>query len=303
MNSVLTIGLSPTFQKQIVFSSFKENEVNRSNIHRQVCSGKAINVSRVLRDLGYQSVNITQLGGPRVEEFLSLCKAESINVKHILVDSEIRTCVTIINEEKNTSTELVEEAQKVDEGASDRLYKLFLQEIDNHSAVVISGTKAEGFSSTLFPSIIEKCNEKAILTVLDIKGEDLKASLKARPSIIKPNLCEFCFTFGLGNNILENNTNDEMKKKVEEITRDIYSKYGTKSVITRGKYDTWVYDGNSFFSVQNKPIKVFNTIGCGDTLTGALTYSILEGKTLKDAVAFGMKCAQKKATHLSHGLK
>ena len=298
MNSILTIGLSPTFQKQIVFSSFNENEVNRSNLHKEVCSGKAINVSRVLLHLGVPSTNITQLGGPRVEEFLSLCKAESINVKHILVDKAIRTCITILNEEKHTSTELVEEAQEVDENASERLFKLFLEEIDNHQAVVISGTKAKGFSKELFPSIVAECNNRGILTVLDIKGEDLKATLPSHPTIIKPNLSEFCFTFGLGKNILEADTNEEMKAKVEEITRDIYSKYGTKSVITRGKYDTWLFDGEEFRTVKNKPIKVVNTIGCGDTLTAALSYSLMNGESLENAVAFGMECAQKKATHL-----
>ena len=298
MNSILTIGLSPTFQKQIVFSSFTENEVNRSNLHKEVCSGKAINVSRGLLHLGVPSTNLTQLGGPRVEEFLSLCKKESINVKHILVDKAIRTCITILNEEKHTSTELVEEAQEVDENASERLFRLFLEEVDNHQAVVISGTKAKGFSKDLFPSIVAECNKRGVMTVLDIKGEDLKATLPSHPTIIKPNLSEFCFTFGLGKNILEADTNEEMKAKVEEITRDIYNKYGTKSVITRGKYDTWLFDGEEFRTVKNKPIKVVNTIGCGDTLTAALTYSLMKGEALENAVAFGMECAQKKATHL-----
>ena len=298
MNSILTIGLSPTFQKQIVFASFRENEVNRSNVHREICSGKAINVSRVLKHLGCKSTNLTQLGGPRVEEFLSLCKAESIVVKHILVDKPIRTCITILNEEKHTSTELVEEAAEVDEASSSRLMNLFLSEVDNHNAVVISGTKAKGFSSDLYPSIVDECNKRGIMTVLDIKGEDLKKSLLSKPTVIKPNLSEFCFTFGLGSNILEENDNEEMRGKVEEITRDIYLKYGTKSVITRGKYDTWLFDGEGFKSIRNKPIKVLNTIGCGDTLTAALTYSLLKGDSLEEAVAFGMECAQKKATQL-----
>ena len=299
--SVLTIGLSPTFQKQIIFSSFREDEVNRSNRHSLVCSGKAVNVSRVLNDLNRENVNLLQLGGPRVDEFLALCKKENISTRYIRVNAETRTCITIINEERHTSTELVEEANEVENDASARFYSLFLEEVGKHSAVVISGTRAPGFSDNLLPRIVEECTKRGIMTVLDIKGKDLMACLEKKPTVIKPNLSEICSTYDLGN-VFEENENIEMKDKVEKITRDIYSKYGTKSVITRGKYDTWIFDGENFLSLPNEKIKVVNTVGCGDTLTGAMVNSLLDGNTLKDAVAFGMKCAQKKATHLSHGL-
>jgi len=302
MQSVLVVSLSPTFQKQMVFKDFKEDEVNRCYEHTLIPSGKGINVSRVLSNLGRPSVNLVQLGGPRLDEFLDLCKEEDIVLCYAPVKAGIRSCVTIINEKCHTSTEMVEEAYDVEEGASERIYDLFLQELPKHSAVIISGTKPKGFSSDLFPRIVRESRKAGKLVILDIKGEDLKSTLSFGPSVIKPNLSEFCATFSISNNVLENEENEDLKNDVELVAADLYKKYGVKSVITRGKYDTWIYDGTKLDIVKNVPVKVVNTIGCGDTLTAALTHSLLEGNSLKDAVAFGMDCAVRKAQHLEQGI-
>lgn len=299
MDSVLTIGLSPTFQKIIVFSSFRENEVNRSSEVKQVCSGKAINVSKILKKLGRESVNLLQLGGIRKNEFISLCQKEGVNIRPLEVRAEIRTCTTIINEEKKTSTELVEESNRVEELDSSNFFDLFLKEVDNHRAVVISGTKAPGFSPSLIPEIVKESKKRGKLVILDVKGDDLKESLKYSPDIIKPNLSEFVSTFSIKKEISENEENTEVKEKVIEIAKNLFKQYGTRSIITRGKYSTWVYDGSAFFAIDNENVAVVNTIGCGDTFTASLTHSLLNGEKLENAVKFASLCAQKKATHLT----
>lgn len=302
MQSVLAVSLSPTFQKTMIFGSFHEDEVNRSSRFFEAASGKGINVSRVLNNLGRPAVNLMQLGGPRLNEFISLLDREKLGYRYIEVKAGIRSCLTIINEEKHTSTELVEEAQEVDPEASARIYDLFMSEVGNHSAVVISGTKAKGFSSSLLPSLVREARNRDKLVVLDIKGEDLKASLKYSPSVIKPNLSEFCSTFSISDNVLENSDNEDLKASVIDVMKSIYDEYRISTVITRGKYDTWIYGREGFDTVENQDVPVVNTIGCGDTLTAALTHSLLLGESLKTAVAFGMESALKKAQHLEQGI-
>ena len=293
-DSVLTIGLAPTFQKVLVFPSLRENEVNRSAVHTLVASGKAINVTRVLTKLGREAVNITQLGGPRVDEFVSLCRAEGIAVRYFISAAETRTCTTLINEEKGTATELVEEANEVEAEASSRLFSLFEEEEEKHTAVIISGTKAKGYSDTLIPDIVRRCREKGKLTVLDIRGKDLINSLPCRPTIIKPNLCEFCSTFG----ITGGDDNEDTEKAVCDKMHELYEEYGIMSVITRGKRPTWCFDGKKFCTIENTlTLPVVNTVGCGDTLTGVMTHHLLNGDFLSAAVGKGMEAAERKASH------
>lgn len=303
MQSVLAICLSPTFQRILVFREFLENEVNRSTRVMEIPSGKGINVSRVLQELGRDCTNLIQTGGKREEEFLELCRKDGLRVKAVHVNSDIRTCTTIINEKTHTSTELVEEAREVEEGDSERLLSLFYGEIGKYGAVVISGTKARGFSQSLYPKMVEECKKRGIMTVLDIKGQDLISSLEKGPTVIKPNLTELLATFLPEKVVHENEDTTEVKADVEKILRMIYSKYGAMSVITRGKYDTWTFDGKEFVSVKNRiNLPVVNTIGCGDTLTAAMTHALMNGEALRDAVQFGMDCATKKASHIEQGI-
>ena len=302
MKSVLAVSLSPAFQRIMVFRDFHEDEVNRSSRNTLAVSGKGINVSRVLRDLGRPALNLCQLGGCRVEEFLGLCERENLRLRYIPVDAGIRTCTTIINEAKRTSTELVEETQGVDGSASDAFFSLFMEEKDKHDAVIISGTKAPGFSPGLYPSIVREAVKDGKTVVLDIKGDDLKACLQEHPSIIKPNLFEFCQTFMPGNEVLENEDSEGLRPDVERVAASIYREYGSRCVITRGRFDTWVFDGSGLVSVPNRDVPVVNTIGCGDTLTAAMTHSLLDGNSLVSSVAFGMECALRKAMHISQGL-
>ncbi len=297
MDSVLTIGLAPTFQKVLVFPCLKENEVNRCSSHTCTASGKAVNVTRVLTRLGRRAVNITQLGGPRVREFLALAEEEGIEIRYFLSSAPIRTCTTLINEENGTSTELVEEASPVENEASEKLFSLFEEEIGKHSALVISGTKAEGYSPGLVPSFVKRSSEEGKLVVLDIKGKDLVESLRYRPSVIKPNLPEFCSTFSIARGVLEEDENETLRDEVEKKMRELHEKYGVMTVISRGKYPAWVFDGIDFSAIENTlSLPVVNTTGCGDTLTAVMTHHLLSGLSLKKAVREAMKAAEKKAS-------
>lgn len=287
----------------MVFKSFHEDQVNRSGEVLELASGKGINVSRVLNNLGRPCTNLVQLGGERVNQFLSLCEKDGLAVRYLPVKASIRTCTTIVNSEKHTSTELVEESHEVDSCDSEHLYDLFLEELPKHDAVVITGTKAKGFAADLYPKMVRECRKRNILTVLDIKGQDLKDCLVEHPSVIKPNLSELCATYLPDVTVYENSDDSFVKDDVARILKDIYDNYGACSVITRGKNDTWIYDGKQFKTVCHRiKLPVVNTIGCGDTLTAAMTHRLLEGEDLAEAVQFGMECATRKASHLEQGI-
>ncbi|MDY4609391.1 MAG: PfkB family carbohydrate kinase [Sphaerochaetaceae bacterium] len=300
--SVLTVCLSPTFQKTIVFDDFHEDEVNRSADYHICASGKGINVSRVLLHLGRNSVNLTHLGGSRVDEFLGLCDAEGISVEFVRTLAPIRTCTTIINRKKNTSTELIEETLPVAAEVAELVFDKFAKALPAHAAVVISGTKAPGYTDDIFPRMTAHAKKLGKLVVLDIKGNDLEGCLPCVPDIIKPNLSEFVATFMPGRRVLENEDTEGLYREIEALTRTIYDTYGVKSVITRGKFDTWAFDGSSLRVIPNVDVPVVNTIGCGDTLTAATVHALLSGREFCDAVGFGMDCAVRRASKLSHGI-
>jgi len=303
----LTVCLNPTIQKTLRFSSVILGTVNRTGVHRLDVSGKGINVTRVLTQLGKKALHLTQLGGDLRLLFLSLCEQDGLNVKWVESDSQIRFCYTIINEKDSSVTEYVEESASVGNVTEERLLKEFdfiLHKELDLKCLIISGTKAAGFSDAVIPTMVKKAKEKKLKVIIDIKGNDLIESLKYQPDVIKPNLYEFAATFApeliKDNDLIKKN--DVVKEKIKSIMLDITQKYKCCIVLTNGSKEilasecaskttnTAKTEDNIFFVIDVKPIKAVNSTGCGDAFTAGFASAFENGMNFKDAINEGIRC-------------
>ena len=315
---LLSVNMNPTLQKTLCFNRVISGEVNRTAAHRFDAAGKGLNAARVLSQLGKEVVYLTQLGGVFRPVFLDLCKRDNINVHWVESDSAIRFCYTIIDGgEAQTVTELVEEGEPVAAGTEGRLLSAYTELLLSVGTVIISGTKARGFSNTLIPEMVRLAREHRKRIVLDIRGNDLKQSLPFSPDVIKPNLFEFIDTFAaeleqyareLGKTPPDYKSPGELsgdeegvKENVASLALELAEKYGTKIVLSRGKRPVWYTDGNTFSEAPVEIVTLINTTGCGDAFTGGLAAAVNEGLSLKEAVELGIRCGSLNAGLLKPG--
>jgi 1-phosphofructokinase/tagatose 6-phosphate kinase len=300
--AILTVCLNPTLQKILIFPSFTQGVINRTDAHHLAVSGKGINVTRVLTQLGKKAVHLTQLGGVMRPLFLSLCGQDGLSVEWAESESEIRFCYTLLTD--NSVTELIEESQAVSAGTEDRLLEKYdsLLIAQDFSWLVISGTKAAGFSEMLIPNMVRKAKEKRIKVILDIRGNDLLNSLQYRPDIIKPNLFEFISTFA-PELVKENEIiSEDAQERIRSIVPDIVNKYGCRVILTNGSRKILAADGNNFFETDIESIKAVNTTGCGDAFTAGLAAALDDGEDFQDAIAKGIHCGALNAGLIKPGV-
>jgi fructose-1-phosphate kinase PfkB-like protein len=318
--SFLTVCLNPTIQKTLRFPEVIPGEVNRTADHRLDASGKGINVSRVLTQLGKKVTHLTQLGGVMRELFLSLCEQDGLNVEWVESGSEIRFCYTVLTEE--SVTELVEEGGYVknfskkishgsyncresglSEGTEDTEIKRRVEEnivkkydslldTGDFSCLVISGTKACGFSDEVIPSMVRKAKEKGLRVILDVKGTDLIGSLQYGPDVIKPNLSEFAKTLS------HYNTQDMLIT----VALDINARHGCRVILTDGSRKIRAVDNNKLLEIDIKAVKPVNTTGCGDAFTAGLAAALTDGADFHTAVAEGIRCGALNAALVRPGV-
>jgi len=279
----LTVCLNPTLQKTLHFPSVIRNAVNRTSNHRLDVSGKGINVTRVLTQLGSEVLHLTHLGGVMKPLFFSLCEQDNLPVEWVESNSDIRFCYTVINESDSSVTEFVEESDAVCAETENLLIHKFSSLINNSSVkcFVISGTKAAGYSDAVIPAMVQRAKEKGLKIILDIKGNDLTESLKYEPDVIKPNLEEFMQTFKIDP--------DNLNVFVLELAQ----KYRCRVILTNGSRSILAADcaGNNFFEVDIEPVKAVNTIGCGDAFTAGLASALTAGDdNFKAAINEGIRC-------------
>ena len=304
MKAILSISLNPTLQKTLVFSTMVPDTVNRALLHRLDASGKGINVSRVLTQLGKKCIHLTQLGGTFRNIFLELCLADGLTVEWVESNSPVRFCYTLLNREEKTATELIEEGEQVDDHTGDRLLGALEKLLPKISTMIISGSKAAGFSDTLMSEMVRRAKEKNIKVILDIRGKDLYECLKWKPDIIKPNLEEFVSTFAY-HLAARNETpvnEHSIKPVLTEICRELQNKHGTVIILTRASNPIWYMENNDMLDFEIEPCEAMNNVGSGDAFTAGLAAALEDGKSLREAISEGARCGRLNAALLRPGV-
>ena len=294
---ILSVCLNPTFQITMRFPSFSVGKVNRAQEHYLDASGKGMNAARIISQLGHESLLLTHLGGNRIEEMLSLCRKDGFTTLWADSGSAIRTCVTVLTSEG--VTELVQEPFPVDPACEKPIRALFSQHIKECDGLVILGTRAPGYSDALYADFVQEAKALGKFVLLDLKGEDLKRCILHHPDVVKINLSEAVHTF-LGIQVAEHQNTDDLKEPVKKMLRGLYDQFGCTFVISRGASELWVQNSR-FFSSPTVKTEVVNTIGCGDSLSAALTVQLLQGVKLQQAVIEATKVATKNAKSIHPG--
>jgi len=298
----LVLCLNPTIQKTILLEELKENEVNRSSEYRTDASGKGVNVTRVLSQLKGKTVHLTQ-AGDRNDYFLNLSKADNLSILTVPNSSPIRTCTTLLGEKNSTVTEIVEESRRVDKKTNNLILDKFKKLLQDTEYVIISGSKADGFSESIFPEMVRLTKAAQKNVILDYRGRDLLRSIAHRPDYIKLNFPEFVSTFFSDVSIGEHEKNSELKQRVMDKMKELLKKYGIKTILTRGSMPV-IYINNEAEVKEEDivPVKTVNTIGSGDAFTAGLAFKLNQKASLQKAVLFGIECGSKNAALLRPGV-
>jgi 1-phosphofructokinase family hexose kinase len=264
---ILTVCLNPTLQKTLLLSEFHEGEVNRSSEYHLDASGKGVNVTRVLSELGVDARHLTHGGGRNRDLFLSLLRGDGLSVTAPDSKSEIRLCYTLLDRAKKTTTEIVEEPGPVSPETEAEVRAAFEKLIYEAQCLILSGTRAPGYSPDLYAEFTAAAKEAGARVILDIRGPDLMGALKYRPDIIKPNLAEFAATFITGVMGRETDEDEDLISAAGVKMAEIFRDFGSLCVLTRGGLDAAAYNGReAVFSAPSR-IEPVNTTGCGDAFT------------------------------------
>lgn len=295
----LVVCLNPVIQKTLVFEALAIDHVNRARIVRTDASGKGVNVARVLSQRGADVTHLTHAGGPNRDWFLALCAADGLDVRWVESGSEVRFCSTVIDTGAKTATELVEEAIPVLAGTEERLLGLFDTLIEDADVLIVSGTKAAGYSDAVVPEMARRAAAKGAMMVLDIKGRDLVTCLPFRPAVVKPNLSEFLATFPAPGAAYPGAA--ALRAHVQGYAVAWKERYGTELVVTRGSAPVWFSEEGRAAEQPVLPVEAINPTGSGDSFTAGLALVLAGGGSLREAIREGSRLGALNAANLKPG--
>jgi tagatose 6-phosphate kinase len=277
---ILTAGLSPAWQRIMVFDEFTPGEVNRASEVVHCASGKVLNVAIGLKTLGADVHCLSPVGDDPAtairQEFAEL----EIPACWIETTSKTRTCITVLDQSHHKTTELVENAEPITTQELDSWVTHFHQLARRSSLIVISGSLPAGAPATLFADILR---QHKLPSVLDIRREELLSALPHHPLVIKPNREELEQTVGRS---LPHR--DDLVAAAEELR----SAGAEWVVVTDGPNPVTIIGPEERSVIPVPTAKtVVNPIGCGDSLTAGITAAMNEGRSILEAVKWGIACS------------
>ncbi len=108
---ILCVNLNAAIDKIAVVGSFRLNAIHRPQRVLAVPGGKGANVARGLKCLGAAAVVAGWVGGFSGQFIEAGLRHEGIETALVHLDGESRTCLSILDPERNTLTEIYEQGE------------------------------------------------------------------------------------------------------------------------------------------------------------------------------------------------
>jgi tagatose 6-phosphate kinase len=278
----LCLGTTPTVQQNMTFKQVVVDDVNRAVEVRRSASGKPINVARVLRTIGEEVMLCVPLGGDTGKFIREDLDAAGIAHDVVEIPKSTRTCVTVINQNEKTATELIEESSPLPAEVPAELLARMKAQLPRCKTAVFSGKLAPGSGDDFYAHCCELAHKHKVPVILDASGTALLYALKFRPLIIKPNRDELAATLG-------RELNDELAVRGAMV--QLHRQGAHWAVITMGKDGAAASDGKHFWKIPAIPVDVVSPIGSGDAFSAGLAAGIAAGRDVPDACRLGVACA------------
>ena len=283
---ITTITMNASIDKAYFMDSVIENgTVMRVAQCRNTAGGKGLNVARAAARCGADVQASGMVGGFNGQYLESMLNKDGIAHRFVHVAGETRSCINILDE-KYGSTEYLEPGCEISPEEEADFMEKFPEIIKDSDVITISGSIPKGMKKDIYGRMIAIAKDMGKKVLLDTSGENLRQGIKAKPTLVKPNQDEIEQLFDVKLNSVE---------EVLSYAWKIYEQGIPYVVISLGGKGACMLCKDGLLQGQPPKIEAVNTVGCGDSMVGALAVSLERGDSPAQAMKFAMAVAASNA--------
>lgn len=189
---IYTITFNPALDYISKVDNFEIGKINRTKEEKILPGGKGLNVSTVLKNLGFQSTALGFIAGFTGKELKTEIEKYGIQTDFI----EVKEGITRINVKisSNVETALNGNGPIITEEDIEKLLEQ-ISGFNNEDIVILAGNIPKGIKNNIYEIICSKLEKNGVTFVVDSTKELLINVLKYKPFLIKPNKEELEETF------------------------------------------------------------------------------------------------------------
>lgn len=274
---IYTVTFNPSLDYIVNVDEFTQGRVNRTTKEVIYPGGKGINVSIVLKNLGFENTALGFVGGFTGEEIIRQLGKKGINCDFIRVEEG--TSRINVKLRSAVESEINGQGPVIEESDIKKLYGR-LDKMSDGDILVLAGSIPNVMPRSSYVDIMKYLQKKDILIVVDATKDLLFNVLPYKPFLIKPNSHELGELFGV-----------EVKEKKDAI---LYAKklqeQGARNVLVSMAKDgaVLVTEGQEEFAGNAPKGKAVNSVGAGDSMVAGFISGFLESKDYGHAFIKGV---------------
>ncbi|MBM6618922.1 1-phosphofructokinase [Bacillus suaedaesalsae] len=272
---IYTCTLNPSIDYVVTVEDVKLGELNRTNETAFYPGGKGINVSRVLKRLGIDSVALGFVGGFTGDYIKSYLQSESISTSFIQHEEPTRINIKL---KADVETEINGSGPIISKDHQEALYEQ-VSSLTEKDYFVLAGSFPPSVSLEFFKSLATLCNEKGIPLVADVSGTLLHEVLQYKPYLIKPNHHELGELVG---------AKIETKQEAIQYGRKLLERGPQNIIISMGGQGAVLVSHHMVVTAQVPKGEVKNSVGAGDSTVAGFLAALTLGETFEHAFRFGV---------------
>ena len=276
---IVTVTLNPAVDQTLVLSKFVAGDTLRVKASRFDPGGKGINVSRVVRELGGESLAMGFAPGGLGRYIEQTLDSQGIPCDFLHTRGETRTNITILDESRHMQTILSDPGPQTDPHYVVELKKRLRRRLRPGDWLVLAGSIPPPLDASVYTEIIHEAAEMGVHTVLDADGAALAAGAAAHPEIVKGNRREM-------ERLLGRHLDDE--GSMLEAAREVHDAGVNYVVVTRGREGAVAAAEQRYLRGVAPRVRAVSAVGSGDAFLAGVVLTLSREGGIEEALRLGI---------------
>jgi len=277
---VVTITINPALDRNTQVNQVAPNQKLRCDQPEREPGGGGINVSRAIRRLGGESLAIYPCGGPTGEMFKALLDEKRVNHQPTPIEGLTRENLTVFEKGSDRQYIVVMPGPELADPEWRRVLEALSGQDPAPDYVVASGSSPPGVPDDFYQRVAGLAQDLGSRLIVDTSGEPLRLAAEAGVFLLKPNMRELGHLAG-----------QEIESEEHQIAaaRDlIEGGQAQVVVVSMGAGGALLVTEETGEHLRTPTVPIRSRLGAGDSMVAGIVLGLARGKTVRDAVRFGM---------------
>jgi 6-phosphofructokinase 2 len=280
MNRIITLTMNPTIDRSTSVENVAAEQKLRCDAPRLEPGGGGVNVSRAIHRLGGESLAIYPAGPPIGDLLQELLAEEGIHQRTHSIAEPTRQNLMVKDETSGQQYRFNMPGPKLSREEWQKYLTMVGEDLERGDYVVASGSLPRGVPHDFYARLAVVVHEHDGRMALDTSEEELCLAAEEGVYLLKPNMRELAHLAG---------EEIESEEHAIEVAQDLVNKGKAQVVVVSlgAGGALWVSKDQMEY-VRAPTVSIKSKIGAGDSMVAGIVLSLARGKTVRDAVLFGV---------------